>query len=219
MCSFIGTEADGTIISLLFGTEFANNEKLLSREYEDAGSMDHCTLYMRIKLMKRERRSARFVLTWNNPNCINYWDPYRDSNGKDIIWKNYYATVFKNSVDSAEYALSKWDELYDKTFLFKDTLYTATLDEAVIDAISANLSILKSPTVIRLQDGSFYGWEECSKRKEAVREHVSMCGIMLMHCVFFFQDSKEQSERLKSNMPRFLTEKHRLGLKSRMEEA
>lgn len=158
-----------------FWNEFANNEKLLSREYEDAGSMDHCTLYVRIKLMKTERRSARFVLTWNNPNCINYWDPYRDSNGKDIIWKNYYATVFKNSVDSAEYALSKWDELYDKTLLFKDTLYTATLDEAVIDAISANLSILKSPTVIRLQDGSFYGWEGVQQKEgscEGTCQHV-----------------------------------------------
>jgi non-lysosomal glucosylceramidase len=31
----------------------------------------------------------------------------------------------------------------------------------VLDAVSANLSILKSPTVTRLQDGTFYGWEGC----------------------------------------------------------
>ncbi len=29
----------------------------------------------------------------------------------------------------------------------------------MIDAISANISILKTPTVLRLEDGTFYGWE------------------------------------------------------------
>ncbi len=30
-----------------------------------------------------------------------------------------------------------------------------------LDAVSANISILKSPTVLRLEDGTFYGWEGC----------------------------------------------------------
>ena len=30
------------------------------------------------------------------------------------------------------------------------------------DAVSANLSVLKSPTVLRLEDGAFWGWEGCS---------------------------------------------------------
>ena len=33
------------------------------------------------------------------------------------------------------------------------------LTKEVIDAASSNLSVLKSPTVLRLEDGSFYGWE------------------------------------------------------------
>ena len=31
----------------------------------------------------------------------------------------------------------------------------------VLEAVSANLSTLKSPTCLRLEDGSFYGWEGC----------------------------------------------------------
>ena len=31
----------------------------------------------------------------------------------------------------------------------------------MLDAVSANISILKSPTCLRLEDGSFYGWEGC----------------------------------------------------------
>ncbi|WP_374625888.1 GH116 family glycosyl hydrolase, partial [Devosia sp.] len=37
----------------------------------------------------------------------------------------------------------------------------STLPLAVLDAAGANLSILKSPTTVRLEDGTFYGWEGC----------------------------------------------------------
>ena len=93
------------------------------------------------------------------PNNYNYWEPYKDDNGNDITWKNYYAVLFKNSQHTAEYAFDNWDMLYQKTKMFCDTLHSQTLDPAVIDAISSTLSVLKSPTVLRLEDGTFYGWE------------------------------------------------------------
>ena len=33
------------------------------------------------------------------------------------------------------------------------------MDKAIIDAVSSTLAVLKSPTVLRLEDGTFYGWE------------------------------------------------------------
>ena len=42
------------------------------------------------------------------------------------------------------------------------------MPQEVIDAASANLSVLKSPTVLRLEDGSFYGWE-------GVAETMGLC--------------------------------------------
>lgn len=36
--------------------------------------------------------------------------------------------------------------------------------KAVLDAVSATLSVLKSPTVLRLEDGTFYGWEGVSEQ-------------------------------------------------------
>ena len=37
----------------------------------------------------------------------------------------------------------------------------STVPVPVLDAAAANLSILKSPTTLRLEDGTFYGWEGC----------------------------------------------------------
>ena len=57
--------------------------------------------------------------------------------------------------------LTRWDELRDRTVAFRDALYGSTLPGPVLDAAAANLSTLKSPTSLRLEDGTFYGWEGC----------------------------------------------------------
>ncbi|MEE1239481.1 MAG: GH116 family glycosyl hydrolase [Acutalibacteraceae bacterium] len=101
----------------------------------------------------------RFVLSWNVPNNYNYWDPYKDADGNDVIWKNYYATLFVNSSESAFYSLEHFEELFRRTNAFCKSLHQSTLDKDVIDAISSTISVLKSPTVLRLEDGTFYGWE------------------------------------------------------------
>ena len=120
----------------------------------DLASVGVCDILDRTKSVVR-----RFVLSWNVPNNYNYWSPYKDENGKDIIWKNYYATLFDNSVSSAFYSLDNWNVLYKKTKIFCDLLHNSTLDKVVIDAVASNLSVLKTPTVLRLEDGTFYGWE------------------------------------------------------------
>ncbi|MFN2203881.1 MAG: GH116 family glycosyl-hydrolase, partial [Caldilineaceae bacterium] len=101
-------------------------------------------------------RRVRFVISWNFPNCENYWNAQAEGG-----WRNYYATVWENSTASARYALTEWPRLYAETLRFKEALFASDLPPAAIDAVSANISILKSPTVLRLEDGTFYGWEGC----------------------------------------------------------
>ena len=44
---------------------------------------------------------------------------------------------------------------------FSDCFYDTTLPAEVVEAVAANLSILKSPTVLRQADGRLWGWEGC----------------------------------------------------------
>ena len=101
-------------------------------------------------------RRVRFVIAWNFPNCENYWNAQAEGG-----WRNYYATVWPDSAASAQYALENWPRLYAETLRFKNALFASDLPPAALDAVSANISILKSPTVLRLEDGTFYGWEGC----------------------------------------------------------
>ena len=57
------------------------------------------------------------------------------------------------------FALENYDQFFEKTAIFRDTLHGSTLDPTVIEAISSTISVLKSPTVLRLENGEFYGWE------------------------------------------------------------
>jgi uncharacterized protein (DUF608 family) len=129
---------------------------------------DMCTLAVHFTLAPGESRKARFILTWYYPNCTNYWSPKKENTCccKDGCcdtnqWKNYYASLFQDSLDCAVYSLTHWDSLYRDTLSFQKALFSSTLPEAVLDAVSANISILKSPTCLRLEDGSFYGFEGC----------------------------------------------------------
>ncbi len=101
--------------------------------------------------------SYKLVISWNSPNMAKYWDD--DEKVRAVTWKNYYATKFENSQATAKYCLREFDRLLSESESFADALFGTTLDEAVIDAVSSSLAVLKSPTVFRLEDGSFYGWE------------------------------------------------------------
>ena len=132
------------------------------------GGSDVATLAAHINLNPREIKKVRFVITWSFPNCTNFWNPEKCdcvnsgcATPKAKTWKNYYATVYENSAASAHYSLKNWQKLYDETLNFKDALFSSTIPAEALDAVSANISILKTPTCLRLEDGSFYGFEGC----------------------------------------------------------
>jgi uncharacterized protein (DUF608 family) len=95
------------------------------------------------------------VISWNFPNCEDYWHP-EENRGK---WKNHYAARWPSAIATARYALEDWSRLHMATETFRGALFGSTLPPVALDAVSANLAILKSPTALRLEDGTFYGWE------------------------------------------------------------
>ena len=144
-----------------FWNNFNSRERMPSRNYDteklNINNKDHATIGRFCTVLPGEEVAFRFILTWNIPNNYNYWE--QDKDDKNETWKNYYAVLFEDSVASAVYSLKNWDMLYSRTKAFKDALYSMTLDETVLDAAVSSLSILKTATVLRLEDGSFYGWE------------------------------------------------------------
>ncbi len=145
----------------VFWRDFAAPGRLRNRRYPkpQAGVRDHASLAAHARVEPGSSARFRFLIAWYYPNCRNYWNP---EPGRPNAWRNYYATVFPSAVDVALYCFEKWDELFELTKDFRDYLFATTAPPHVLDAVASNLSILKSPTVLRLEDGSLYGFEGCA---------------------------------------------------------
>ena len=168
--------------SSVFWQEFTRPGKLKNRIYEadrdnpDSNeTSDVATLAAHLELEPGETADLRFVLSWSNPWISNHWEITHIGLGEEEIqrrrqqkWKNYYAVLFENSRSSALYALQNFSRLFRETMLYHDAIYSSDLPECARDAVTANVAVLKSPTCLRLEDGSFYGFE-------GVHAHMGSC--------------------------------------------
>ncbi len=156
----------------VFWNELNSRNRLDKRVYGEKrnGKQDIGSVAAYVNIGGGGSEAVKFVLSWNVPNNYAYW-----KNDSDRSWKNYYATVWDSSVDSGKYCMENFDLLLDRTEEFRKAINASTLDETVIDAVTSNLSVLRSPTVLRLEDGSFYGWEgvhELAGSCEGTCQHV-----------------------------------------------
>ncbi|MGA2659917.1 MAG: GH116 family glycosyl hydrolase [Verrucomicrobiota bacterium] len=76
-------------------------------------------------------------------------------------YRPWYAARFSDINGLAFYWRDHYQELRQKAVRFSDALYEATLPPEAIEAVAANLTILKSPTVLRQADGKLWSWEGC----------------------------------------------------------
>jgi uncharacterized protein (DUF608 family) len=77
-------------------------------------------------------------------------------------WHPYYSTQWKDARDVAAYVEQNFTSLRTRTVQFKNALFGSSFPPYVLDAVSANLAILKSPTILREANGNVWGWEGCS---------------------------------------------------------
>lgn len=138
--------------------------RLSARHYDTPGRRDHATLAVYKTVAPHTAARVRFVLSWSVPNAYNTYAASPDGRS----WKNHYATRFAGARESGLYALSHFTALLADTLTFRDALHGSTLPPALIDAASASLSVLRSPTVTRLEGGELWGFE-------GVNETVGSC--------------------------------------------
>ncbi len=96
--------------------------------------------------------------------CNSPSDKGLDPNDRDFSGDNYkpwYSSKFKNAEEVIQYFGSNYDDLFKKSMAFTESFYASTLPNEVVEAVAANLTILKSPTVMRQYDGRLWNYEGC----------------------------------------------------------
>ncbi len=156
-----------------FWDTFFADGRFQDRDYppSDDKTTDAGALGIVARLKPGETRTVTFYLTWYFPNFEKYWGdaPCCASPGcgdspkpRRAVWKNHYASRFKDAFDVAADLHAAEKRLHEATRRFHATLFGSTFPPEVLDAVSSQMAILKTPTVLRLEDGTFYGWEGCA---------------------------------------------------------
>ncbi len=134
------------------------------------GASPGASLFLPLTISPGEKKTVRVMLTWYVPvTNLRYG---RDPEGapkaeqeaccSSPYYVPWYAGKFGNVEEVADYWRLKYDLLREKSILFRDTFYDTTLPAEVVEAVAANLTILKSPTVLRQTDGRLWCFEGCS---------------------------------------------------------
>lgn len=96
-----------------------------------------------------------FLVTWHHPNRYRSW--FRCEEGTGLI-RNYYAK-FGNSLNVGSYVFANLKRLESVSRNFMRALTESSYPEAVIDAITSTITVLRSNTCFRVEDGTFFAYE------------------------------------------------------------
>ena len=103
-----------------------------------------------------------FILAWNFPNFLDYFDIVRDQRGG--MFRNHYAERFPDAWAAAEHLFKNLPELERGTRQFHNLFYNSTLPPYVLDALSSQAAITRTTTCFWLAGGQFFGFEGCNDK-------------------------------------------------------
>lgn len=159
----------------LLWRDFAAQGELPNREGEEAsapGRTWNGALAVPMTLKPGEEKSAVFLLAWHFPNRYVDWGQpaFSIEDKKTKFWLGtMYGNWFKSALDVAQYVRENFARLAAETRLWRDTFYDSSLPYTLLDCVSSQASIIRTPTCIWIQDGHLHGFEGC-------------CGASTTHC-------------------------------------
>jgi uncharacterized protein (DUF608 family) len=145
-----------------FWDRFSAGGRLPDRSAPDdspEGQTDVGSLGLRARLGPGESVTLPFVLAWHFPNLTNTWNREAGCCGERL--GNYYGRRHADAWAAATYTLQNLERLERETRAFHQALQGSTLPAPVLDAVSSQMSILRTTTCLRTGDGRFHAFEGC----------------------------------------------------------
>lgn len=136
------------------------------------GDAPGASLYIPFKMNAGETKTIKLFTVWFAPDSdLRYGEEPKEKREMetcgpscschDKYYKPWYSSKFRDIFDVSSYVKKNYADLRSRSLLFSDSFYKSTLPPEVIEAIAANLAIIKSPTVLRQTDGRLWSWEGC----------------------------------------------------------
>lgn len=132
--------------------------------HPSGGTSPGGSLYVPMKLEPGGQQTVRLQLAWYVPEtALNESTP--STADPTEFHRPWYAGAFGDSRRLFAYWFEHYDRLRLESERFSSAFFGTTAPEELVQAAAANLSILKSPTVLRQTDGRLWGWEGCADER------------------------------------------------------
>jgi len=145
----------------LFWDDFSSDGRIgsLFENEPTSGIPDVSSLVLHAVIPPRGSVTMPILITWLFPRMANPWPPEGVREPEPL--ETYAGTQFGDAWAVAEYVVSNLSRLREETELWRKNMFDSTLPAHVIDAVTSQVAVMRSPTCFLLSDGSFYGWEGC----------------------------------------------------------
>ena len=128
------------------------------------------SLYVPLRVGPGSSKRVRLMFSWyvptSNLRTYNYseghWRPPYEAKPSEEAYRPWYSARFESIEEVAGYWRDNYDSLRTRTQKFSACFFDTNLPPEVVEAVSANLCILKSPTILRQHDGRLWCWEGCA---------------------------------------------------------
>jgi uncharacterized protein (DUF608 family) len=199
-------------------------------ETKNNPAVDHgapgTTLFVPFTLGPGETKTIHLMLAWYVPDTnLKYGKDSEEAEDevcedpncscKLPFYKPWYSGKFEGINEVVNYWRTNYDDLLRKSELFRDSFYNTTLPPEVTEAVAANLTILKSPTVMRQPDGKLWNWEGCSDNSgccagscthvwnyaQAISHLFPSLERTMRHTEFYPSQDKEGHQTFRSALP------------------
>jgi len=148
----------------LFWDQFSRDgriEQVTDAEPAPVNRPDVGTILLRAAIAPGESVTLPVFLTWHFPIMNNPWQPPSAASDSRSTLKKRVAVRFKDAWDAAVCTVSNYQRLRDESLGWHETVWNSTVPHEVLDAITSQVSTVRSQTCFQLACGSFFGWEGC----------------------------------------------------------
>jgi len=121
------------------------------------------TLFVPFTLAPGAAREIAVQLSWYvGASDLRYGDDPEDDEPVDARhYRPWYSSRFAGIEETADFWRDHYSDLRGESARFSECFYDTTLPPEVVEAVAANLTILKSPTVLRERNGRLWSFEGC----------------------------------------------------------
>ncbi|MCM8769742.1 MAG: non-lysosomal glucosylceramidase [Candidatus Omnitrophica bacterium] len=145
--------------------EVASGQCVSRPEVKEEPASPGGSLFVPLSVPARGKNTVTLLLCWYVPESALRVGPETEPGTNKSTYRPWYIQWFSQIEQLVDYWRKMYPHLKEKSQKFSECFYDTSLPPEVVEAVAANLTILKSPTVLRQVDGRLWCWEGCGENK------------------------------------------------------